>query len=96
MKRYSVPRVAFVNKLDRQGSNPWKVINDLRNQLKLNAAAVQIPVGLENEHRGVIDLVEMVMYTFEGDHGEKVNSSPFPDDLQDMAEEKKLELIEKA
>ena len=47
MKRYDVPRVAFVNKLDRQGANPWKVVDDLRNLLKLNEAAVQIPIGLE-------------------------------------------------
>merc|ERR1719276_537247 len=58
MKRYNVPRVAFVNKLDRQGANPWKVIGDLRDQLKLNAAAVQIPIGLENDHVGVVDLIE--------------------------------------
>merc|ERR1719410_3107508 len=54
MKRYEVPRVAFINKLDRQGSNPFKVINDMRDQLKLNATAVQIPVGLEDKHEGVV------------------------------------------
>ena len=64
MKRYKVPRLAFVNKLDRQGSNPWKVIGDLRNQLKLNAAAVQIPIGLEGEHKGVVDLIEEKSYVF--------------------------------
>lgn len=95
MKRYNVPRVAFVNKLDRVGSNPWKVINDLRNQLKLNAAAVQIPIGLEGEHSGVVDLIEMKAIRFEGEKGEKVIfSDEIPDELKDLVEEKKMELIE--
>jgi len=95
MKRYNVPRVAFVNKLDRVGSNPWKVINDLRNQLKLNAAAVQIPIGLEAEHVGVVDLIEMKSITFKGEKGEEIIvSDEIPEDLKDKVEEKKMELIE--
>ena len=54
MKRYNVPRLAFINKLDRQGSNPFRVIQQLRDKLRLNAAAVQIPIGLENDHQGVV------------------------------------------
>jgi elongation factor G len=95
LKRYNVPRLAFINKLDRQGSNPWKVIQDLRDILKLNAAPLQIPVGLENEHNGVIDLIEKKMYTFEGDYGEKVRTSPIPDSYAHLVEEKTLEMIEK-
>ena len=95
MKRYNVPRLAFVNKLDRQGSNPWKVINDLRDQLKLNAAAVQIPVGLEDGHRGVIDLVTMKSYVFEGEKGEDIVESEIPADMMDLVQEKKMELLEK-
>jgi len=95
LKRYHVPRLAFINKLDRQGSNPWKVIQDLRDILKLNAAPLQIPVGLENEHNGVIDLIEKKMYTFEGDYGEKVRTSPIPDSYANLVEEKTLEMIEK-
>jgi len=95
MKRYNVPRLAFVNKLDRQGSNPWKVINDLRTMLKLNAAAVQIPLGLENEHRGVVDLLENCVYTFEGEKGEKVVTSPVPLEYESQVQNKKLELVEK-
>jgi elongation factor G len=95
MKRYKVPRVAFVNKLDRTGSNPWKVIGDLRDQLKLNAAAVQIPIGLEGEHVGVVDLIDMKAITFDGDRGENViTTSDIPADLMDLVEEKKTELIE--
>jgi elongation factor G len=54
MKRYGVPRVAFINKLDRQGSNPRKVIRELKTKLGLNAAAVQVPIGLEDEHKGIV------------------------------------------
>ena len=95
MKRYSVPRLAFVNKLDRQGSNPWKVIDDLRNQLKLNAAAVQIPIGLEGDHAGVVDIVEMKSITFHGDNGENLEYGDIPADMADLVEEKRLELIER-
>ena len=95
MKRYNVPRLAFINKLDRQGSNPWKVIDDLRNQLKLNAAAVQIPVGLEDGHAGVVDLITMKSYIFEGEKGENVVEGEIPADLMDLVEEKRMELIER-
>ncbi|KAL7532101.1 hypothetical protein ACHAXR_005264 [Thalassiosira sp. AJA248-18] len=95
MKRYNVPRLAFINKLDRQGSNPWKVIGDLRNQLKLNAAAVQIPVGLEDGHEGVVDLISQKSFVFDGEKGEVVVEGDVPPDMLDMVEEKRLELIEK-
>jgi len=95
MKRYNVPRLAFINKLDRQGSNPWKVINDLRNQLKLNAAAVQIPIGLEDKHAGVVDLLDMVAITFDGERGETVVVGEIPADMMDQVEEKRNEMIEK-
>lgn len=95
MKRYNVPRLAFVNKLDRTGSNPWKVIGDLRNQLKLNAAAVQIPLGLEGEHRGVVDLLEQKAYFFDGEKGEKVIEQDIPAELMEQVEEKRLELVER-
>ena len=95
MKRYNVPRLAFVNKLDRQGSNPWNVISQLRDQLKLNAAAVQIPIGLEATHEGVIDLIEERTIMFEGEKGENVKYGEIPADMKDMVEEKRLELIER-
>lgn len=96
MKRYNVPRVAFVNKLDRTGANPWKVINDLRNDLKLNAAAVQIPIGLEGEHEGVIDLIEQKCLRFTGEKGVVIEvSEDIPSELQAMFDEKREELIEK-
>lgn len=95
MKRYNVPRLAFVNKLDRQGSNPWNVIKQLRDQLKLNAAAVQIPIGLEGVHEGVVDLVEERSMIFDGEKGENIVYGDVPDDLKDQVEEKRLELIER-
>mmetsp|Transcript_38521 Transcript_38521/g.43971 ORF Transcript_38521/g.43971 Transcript_38521/m.43971 type:complete len:739 (-) Transcript_38521:169-2385(-) len=95
MKRYNVPRLAFVNKLDRQGSNPWKVIDEVRAQLKLNAAAVQIPVGLEHEHRGVVDLIEEKAYIFDGDNGENVLVQDIPTEMRELYEEKRLELVER-
>lgn len=95
MKRYNVPRLAFINKLDRQGSNPDKVIGQLRDQLKLNAAAVQIPVGLENNHEGVVDLIEQKQYTFKGDRGEIVEEGPISEDLLELVEEKRMELLER-
>lgn len=95
MKRYNVPRLAFVNKLDRQGSNPWKVIDDVRNQLKLNAAAVQIPIGLESEHVGVVDLIEEKAYYFDGAKGENVIEKEIPSEVMELYEEKRLELVER-
>jgi elongation factor G len=95
MKRYNVPRLAFVNKLDRQGSNPWNVISQLRGQLKLNAAAVQIPIGLEAIHEGVIDLIEQRSIIFEGEKGENVKYGEIPDGMKEMVEEKRMELIER-
>ena len=95
MKRYNVPRLAFVNKLDRQGSNPWNVIHQLRGQLKLNAAAVQIPIGLEAVHEGVVDLIDEKAIYFEGDRGEILKEADIPADMMDQVEEKRLELIER-
>jgi len=94
MKRYNVPRLAFVNKLDRQGSNPDRVVQQLRDELKLNAAAVQIPIGLENNHEGVVDLIEEKAYTFGGEKGEDVRESPIPDDLLEKVNDKRMELLE--
>lgn len=94
MKRYNVPRLAFVNKLDRQGSNPERVVNQLRDQLKLNAAMVQLPIGLENNHKGVVDLIEEKAYTFDGEKGEIVREGPIPDDMKDAVEAKRMELLE--
>jgi elongation factor G len=95
MRRYNVPRLAFINKLDRTGANPFRVIDQLREKLRLNAAAVQIPIGLEDKLEGIIDLLEMKGYKFSGDNGETITQVPIPADLMDQAKEKRQELIAK-
>jgi len=93
MKRYDIPRVAFINKLDRMGADPWRVIEMIRGQMALNAAAVQIPIGLEGAHVGVVDLARRVAITFDGDKGEKVVEKDF--EWTDDAEQKRTELVER-
>lgn len=95
MRRYDVPRLAFINKLDRAGADPWKVIRQLREKLRLNAAAVQIPIGLEEAHNGLIDLVSKKAFAFEGASGEKVTEIPIPAELVQQVEAKRTELVEK-
>jgi elongation factor G len=95
MKRYGVPRLAFVNKLDRQGANPFRVKDALVDKLRLNAVMFQIPIGLEENHKGAVDLVEMKAYQNEGANGEKVTEIPIPEDLKAQAAEYRQIMIEK-
>lgn len=95
MKRYGVPRLAFVNKLDRQGANPFRVQEALVDKLKLNAVMYQIPIGLEDQHKGAVDLVKMKAFIFEGAHGEKIVEAEIPADLKEQAEKYRQILIEK-
>lgn len=94
MRRYSVPRVAFVNKCDRSGANPFKVCEAIRDKLKLNSVMVQIPIGLEDKHRGHVDLVKMIARINEGESGEILQEGPIPSDLQAQAEEYREILID--
>jgi elongation factor G len=80
MRRYKVPRIAFVNKLDRTGANPFRVRDQLREKLKLNPVMIQVPIGLEEKLSGCVDLIEMVAYTFHGDNGEQIERGPIPTD----------------
>lgn len=95
MKRYSVPRVAFINKLDRMGANPWKAINGIRKELGLPAAAVQIPIGLEGNHEGVIDIINREAVYFLGVKGTEMKREAVPEHLEEECEEKRTELVEK-
>lgn len=95
MKRYGVPRLAFVNKLDRQGANPFRVKDALVEKLRLNAVMAQIPIGLEEHHVGAVDLVTMKAYQNEGSSGEIVKEIPIPADLVDQAKKYRHELIGK-
>jgi elongation factor G len=87
MKRYNVPRIAFINKLDRSGADPFKVSGQLREKLAHNAVMVQIPIGLENDLEGVVDLVTMKAYYFDGDNGEDIREEEIPANLQAQADE---------
>jgi elongation factor G len=96
MRRYNVPRVAFVNKLDRQGANPFRVRDQLRDKLNHNAVMVQIPIGLEDAHDGVVDLVGMRAIFFDGERGEDVRYAPIPAEYQEKADEMREELLDAA
>ncbi len=86
MKRYGVPRIAFINKLDRVGADPARVIQQIEEKLGLEAVPLQIPIGLENDHRGVVDLLTMEGVYFDGDHGEQVRRASIPAELCEAAE----------
>ena len=80
MKRYRVPRIAFINKMDRTGADPERVRRDMREKLGLNVVPIQLNMGVAESFQGVIDLVTMEAVTFEGDDGEEVVRGPIPPD----------------
>jgi elongation factor G len=94
MKRYNVPRIAFVNKCDRQGANPIRVCEQLREKLGHNSVMVQLPIGLEENHVGVVDLVELKAYYFEGENGETIRVEEIPAEMQEMVEEYRETLLD--
>jgi elongation factor G len=96
MKRYKVPCIAFINKCDRSGANPFRVIGQLRSKLGHNAIAMQIPIGLETEAEGVVDLVSMKALYFDGDNGEIIRTEEIPQKLLAEAKSRREELIEAA
>src|SRR4030043_31565 len=96
MKRYKVPCIAFINKCDRSGANPFRVISQLKTKLGHNAVAMQIPIGLETQAEGVVDLVSMKALYFDGENGEIVRTEEIPQDLLAEAKAKREELIEAA
>jgi elongation factor G len=96
MKRYEVPCIAFINKCDRSGANPFRVVRHLKEKLGHHAVAMQIPIGLEAEHEGVVDLVGMQALYFDGDNGETVRIEDIPEKLVELAEEKREELLDAA
>ncbi|MBS3809614.1 MAG: elongation factor G [Desulfobacterales bacterium] len=96
MKRYNIPRIAFINKCDRSGANPFRVIEQLREKLGHNAVALQIPIGLEAGHEGLVDLISMKALYFEGEYGQDVKTDEIPDELKDRATQKREELLEAA
>ncbi|XP_011299101.1 elongation factor G, mitochondrial [Fopius arisanus] len=94
MKRYDVPCLAFINKLDRMGANPDKVLHQMRTKMAHNAAFIQLPIGRESETKGIIDVITQKAIFFEGQYGEVVTSGEIPQDMKDEALAKRQELIE--
>ena len=94
MKRYNVPRVAFINKCDRTGANPFKVTQQLREKLGHNAVMMQIPIGLEDRLEGVVDLITMKAVYYEGPSGDDIRYAEIPAELQEQAEEKREEMLD--
>ena len=86
MKRYKVPCIAFINKCDRSGANPFRVIQQLKDKLGHNAVAMQMPIGLEADLEGVVDLVAMQAVYFDGENGETIRVEDIPDNMRDEAE----------
>ena len=96
LKRYHVPRVAFVNKCDRQGANPIRVCNQVREKLGLNAHMMELPIGLEDKLEGVVDLVGMKAIYFDGANGENLRIAEIPENLKADAEKYREELLDAA
>ncbi len=96
MKRYKVPCIAFVNKCDRSGANPFRVVEQLKEKLGHNAVALQIPMGLEADFEGIVDLINMQAVYFEGENGETVRVENIPDAFLSKALDKREELIDAA
>jgi elongation factor G len=96
LKRYNVPKLAFVNKCDRTGANPYKVKEQLCEKLGLNAVLMQIPIGLEDKFEGVVDLISMKALYFDGNRGEIVREDKIPEDLLDEAIRYREEMIDAA
>jgi len=96
MRRYNVPRIAFINKCDRSGANPLRIAEQLRDKLSHNVVVMQLPIGLEASHEGVVDLVTMKAYYFDGPNGESIRVEEIPDDLVDLASEYHEKLLDSA
>lgn len=93
MRRYRVPRVAFINKMDRAGANPYRVCQQLREKLNHNAWLVEIPIGAEDKFQGVVDLLKLKAYYFDGANGENVREEEIPANLLEEAQSRRAELI---
>ncbi|PWY67057.1 elongation factor G 1, mitochondrial precursor [Aspergillus eucalypticola CBS 122712] len=95
MRRYNVPRISFVNKMDRMGANPFKAVDQINKKLKIPAAAVQVPIGAEDEFEGVVDLLRMKAIYNRGPSGEELfETDEIPEKVKAVAEERRQMLIE--
>jgi elongation factor G len=94
MRRYGVPRIAFVNKCDRAGANPLRVKDQLREKLNLNPVLLQLPIGLEDKFEGVVDLVKMRAFRFEGANGERILEGDIPAEMAADAAQAREEMLD--
>ena len=92
---YNVPRIAFINKMDIMGADFYGAVDQIRNRLGKNAIILQLPIGKEDEFKGIIDLFEMKAYIYNDDKGDDINITDIPDDMKDSAELYHDELVEK-
>ena len=92
---YNVPRMAFINKMDIMGANFYGAVDQIRNRLGKNAIVLQLPIGKEDEFKGIIDLFEMKAYIYNDDKGEDIKITDIPEDMKDDAETYHMELVEK-
>ncbi|KAH0536955.1 Elongation factor G, mitochondrial [Glutinoglossum americanum] len=95
MRRYNVPRISFINKMDRMGANPFKAIEQINHKLRIPAAALQVPIGTEDNFKGVVDLIRMKAIYNEGSKGEiVVEKDEIPESVKALSEEKRRVMIE--
>ena len=92
--RYKVPRIVFVNKMDRTGANFYKVYDQVRDRLRANAIPIQLPIGSESDFLGLVDLVKMRAYIYSNDQGTDIKEEDIPADMQELVEEYRTKLIE--
>ncbi|MHC5772902.1 elongation factor G [Nostoc sp.] len=92
--RYKVPRIAFINKMDRTGANFYKVHEQMRDRLRANAIAIQLPIGSETEFQGIIDLVRLRAYIYANDQGTDIQETDIPAELQAQVDEYRVKLVE--
>jgi elongation factor G len=92
--RYKVPRIVFVNKMDRTGANFYKVYEQVRDRLRANAIPIQLPIGSESEFRGLVDLVKMRAFIYNNDQGTDIQEADIPAEVQELAQEYRTKLIE--
>ena len=92
--RYKVPRIAFVNKMDRTGANFFKVYEQIKDRLRANAVPIQVPIGSEGEFSGIVDLVRMRAKIYKDDLGEDIEDAEIPADLKELAEEYHAKMLE--
>ena len=92
--RYKVPRIVFVNKMDRMGANFYKVYGQIRDRMRANAVPIQIPIGSEENFKGIVDLVQMKAYIYTNDIGTDIEEVEIPEEVRDLATEYRTKLIE--